>query len=166
MKVIFLKDAPKIGKRGDIKNVSDGYAMNFLFPHGFAEPLTNSAIKKIEQENEIKKIKKEKSHKAFYALKEQLTDSPSTDSTGSLQAGSGQGVIIYKKADEAGKLYAGVSKKEIIEALRKLKFSVPENLDEDQILLPEHIKTLGGHAIKIVFAPGEEINVKITVEKE
>src|SRR3989338_2866328 len=118
MKVIFLKDAPKIGKRGDIKNVSDGYAMNFLFPHGFAEPLTNSAIKKIEQENEIKKIKKEKSHKAFYALKEQLTDSPST--------GSGQGVIIYKKADEAGKLYAGVSKKEIIEALRKLKFSVPE----------------------------------------
>ena len=67
MKVILLKDAPRIGKRGDIKNVSDGYARNFLFPGGFAEQATNSAIKKVEQENEIKKIKKEKSHKVFYA---------------------------------------------------------------------------------------------------
>jgi len=150
MKVILLKDAPRIGKRGDIKNVSDGYARNFLFPGGFAEQATNSAIKKVEQENEIKKIKKEKSHKVFYALKESLTE---------------RGVVINKKADEAGKLYAGVQKKEIIEALRELKFPVPENLDDKMIELSEHIKTLGEHTAKIIFAPNEEIILKVEVRK-
>ncbi|MEK7503117.1 MAG: 50S ribosomal protein L9 [Patescibacteria group bacterium] len=150
MKVIFLKDTPKIGKRGDIKNVSDGYARNFLLKKGVAEPATDSAVKKIQEENKIRKIKKEKSHKAFYALKEALSE---------------RGVAINKKADEAGKLYAGVSKKEIIEALRILKFPVPENLNEDQISLSEHIKTIGEHSAKIIFAPEEEINLKISVGK-
>ena len=53
MKVIFLKDVPRVGKRNDIKEVNDGYAVNFLFPRKLAEMATPSAI------NELEKRKKE-----------------------------------------------------------------------------------------------------------
>lgn len=150
MKIILLKDVPKVGKRGDIKNTSDGFARNFLFPQSFAVPASDSAVKKIEKENELKKIEKEKTHEKFHALKEELV---------------GRGVVIHKKTDEAGNLYAGVSRKEIIEALKELKFPVPGNLNEDMIQLSEHIKTLGEHTAKIVFSPNEEISLKVEVRK-
>lgn len=149
MRVILLKDAPKIGKKGDIKNVSDGYARNFLFPQKIAEVATDSAVNKIKQENELKKTKKEKSREKFYALKEMIAE---------------RGIIINKKSDEAGKLYAGVSKKEIVEALRELKFPVPENFNEDMIHLEKQIKTLGEHVVKIV-TEGEEIILKVELRK-
>lgn len=151
MKVILLKDVPKVGKRGEVKNMSDGYARNFLFPHCLAEPATNSAIKKIEQENENKKLKKEKTHEKFHALKEALLN---------------RGMSINKKTDGQGNLYAGVSKKEVVDGLHALKFPVPENLNEDMIEFFGNMKTLGEHKAKIIFAPGEELELKITVEKE
>ena len=59
MQVIFLKDVPRVGKRYDIKNVNDGYAINFLFPRKFAEPATPKSIAELEKRKKEVVIEKE-----------------------------------------------------------------------------------------------------------
>ena len=151
MRIILLKNVPKTGRRGEIKNVSDGYARNFLFPQSFAEPATKLAIKKIEQENISQKEKRLKTHGEFHVLRESLND---------------RGVVIRKKADDKGNLYAGVTAEEIIEALKKMSFIVPMKLTKKMIELGEHLKTLGERKVKIIFAPDENINFTVQIRDE
>ena len=150
MKIILLEDVEKVGEAGDIKEVSDGYARNFLFPQKLAELATAENIQKIEAE----KIRQAKVAEQDLIFTEKIADQL-----------NGTEIELAAKVNEAGKLYAGVQKKEIIEALRELKFPVPENLDDKMIELSEHIKTLGEHTAKIIFAPNEEIILKVEVRK-
>lgn len=151
MKVIFKKDVPKVGSRGETKNVSDGYARNFLFPKNLAEMATETAIKKTETEKLSQKLKKERMHEQFHALREVLLS---------------RGVVIQKKTDEKGNLYAGVTAEEIIEILKEKKYPVPDKLNKKMIIFTEHIKSVGEHSAKIIFAPGEEINLKIEIKPQ
>lgn len=151
MKIILLKDVPKVGKRGEIKNVSDGYARNFLFLQNLAEQATEFSFKKIEQEKKLQKEKKEKIHGTFHVFREALEN---------------RGVVIQKKADEKGNLYAGVSANEIIEALKMAKYPVPIELTQQMIELPEHIKMLGEYKVKIIFAPEEKIDFTVQIQGE
>lgn len=156
MKIILLKDMPKVGKKGDIKNVSDGYARNFLFLKNIAFPAIPENIKKAEQALGSKKAKKEKLHESFHNLKAALAE---------------RGIVIKKKADEKGKFYAAVSGSEILEALGSLGFPLPEKLSDKAVIFESPIKTPGKHEIKIVFGgpaspsqSGEEIKLQILCE--
>lgn len=151
MKIILLKEVPKVGRRGEIKNVSDGYARNFLFAKKLAGIATDSAIKKVAQEQKFKKEKKEKIHEEFYSLKKALI---------------GRGVVVRKKTDEKGSLYSGVTAEEIIEALKAAKYPVSEKLNKKMMSFPKHIKSVGEHTAEITFGQGEKIEIKVIVEKE
>lgn len=151
MKIILLKDVLKVGRCGEAKNVSDGYARNFLFPKNLAERATETAIKKMETEKLSQKLKKEMVHEQFHELREVLLS---------------RGVVIQKKTDEKGNLYAGVTAEEIIEVLKEKKYPVPEKLNKKMIVFPEHVKSVGKHSAKIIFAPGEEINLKIEIKPQ
>ncbi len=111
MKIILQKDVAKVGKRGEIKDVSDGYGRNFLILQGLALLATPDAIKKVAQDQQSKKAQKEKLHEEFHRLRAALME---------------RGIVIVKSADEKGKLYAAVSGKEVWEGLSKLGFPVPE----------------------------------------
>lgn len=158
MKIILLKDVPGVGRRGEIKNVSPGYARNFLFSQDLAEPATDKSIKRAEAEKSLKKVKKEKAHQEFHALKEALMGK-------SFNSAQDKGVIIRKKVDEKGHLYAGVTAEGIIEALRAAKYPIPKKLTKKMIKTKNHIKTLGEHEVTIRFAESEEIILKIEVQK-
>ena len=149
MKIILLQDVAKVGKRGEVKNVSDGYARNFLILKNLALPATKENIKKLEAESKQKAVSKEKTHEAFHALKIALQE---------------KGIVIRKKADEKGTFYSAVSSAEVLEALRKLNFPLPANLDEKAITFDEPIKSSGQHNAKIVLG-GEEISLKIETAK-
>lgn len=149
MKIILLKDVAKLGRKGDVKNVADGYGRNMLIRTGLAELATPGTVKKAEEESKSASKQKEKAHSAFHALRAALME---------------RGVVIKKKANEKGELYAGVSPKEILEALRALKFPVPDDLDESMIKMEKHIKTTGTHEVKIKLG-AEEIAVKIEVRE-
>ena len=149
MKVILLKDVAKIGKKGDVKNVADGYAHNFLLRMNFAAPAKPEIINKFAEELKSKKAQKERGHSEFHALKSALME---------------RGIVIKKKTDEKGHLYASVSAKDIIEALRALHFPVPENLDEKMIEIEKPIKSIGVHEAKISMT-GEVITAKIEVKE-
>ncbi|MES2088189.1 MAG: 50S ribosomal protein L9 [Patescibacteria group bacterium] len=131
MKIILLHDVPKIGKKYDIKNVSDGHALNLLIPKGLAEIATPNAVKKIE------KIKLE--DKTHQKIQEDLL-------LLNLKSIEGTTLLIKEKANEKGNLFAGIHKEEIIKRLREEK-----NIDllPDFIVLEKPIKEVGKHVVEI-----------------
>ena len=131
MKVVLLKDVPKIGKKYDVKNLSDGYALNFLIPKGLAEVGTPAVLKKVE------KLKSEDlEHKK---IQEDLL-------LMNLKAIEGVVLEISEKANEKGHLFAGVHKKEIIEHMKADKHI---DLLPDFIMLDKPIKEVGEHSVEI-----------------
>ncbi len=148
MKIILLKDVAKTGRRGETKEVSDGYARNFLILRNLALPATEENIKKLEIEFKSKKAQKERSHEEFHNLRAALAE---------------RGIVIKKKADEKGGFYAALSKEEVFEALRSLGFSLPSGLEQNAIEFEEPIKAPGKYEVKIAFK-GEKIILPILCE--
>ncbi|MBT4277504.1 50S ribosomal protein L9 [Candidatus Falkowbacteria bacterium] len=142
MKVILLKDVKKLGDKGDVKDVSDGYARNFLFPNKLAEVATEKAILKIKKERE----------------REVLTQEKDLDKTEKL-AGKldGQEIIIKAKTNESGKLYASIGPKEISGKLKKYK------INKSQVQT-EPIKETGEYDVTINLSHGLESRIRVIVE--
>ncbi|MCF7833943.1 MAG: 50S ribosomal protein L9 [Candidatus Pacebacteria bacterium] len=131
MKVIFLQDVPRVGKKYDVKEVNDGYATNFLFPRKLAERATPEATNKINQKKQEISIRKE--------IKDELLDKYLEDIKGKV-------VEIKAKADEKGHLFSGIHKKEIIEALTK-KYRA--EIDEDYLVLEKPLKEVGEFDVEV-----------------
>ena len=148
MKIILLKDVAKTGRKGEIKEVSDGYARNFLILRNLALPATAENIKKLEIESKSKKANKERSHEEFHSLRAALAE---------------RGIVIKKKADEKGGFYAAVSKEEVFEALKSLGFMLPRGLESGAIEFEGAIKAPGKYEATITFK-GEKIILPILCE--
>ncbi|HRH26807.1 MAG TPA: 50S ribosomal protein L9 [Parcubacteria group bacterium] len=145
MKVILLKDVAKIGRKYDIKDVSDGYAQNMLLPRGLAKVATKDAIAKVEQlkANDLtnKKIQEELLIK-------------------NLEVISNLKLELKEKSNEKGHLFAGVTKDIIHEELVKKSRL---NIDIDSIKLDKPLKEIGEHKVLIqVSGKKAEFVVAIT----
>lgn len=125
MKVIFLKDVPRVGKRNDIKLVNDGYANNFLLPNKLAILATPQAVKNLELKQKAIVVEKE--------IEENLL-------IRNLKELEGKVIHLSGKANEKGHLFSSIHKKEIIEALKSEHHI---DIKEDIIVLDKPIKELG-----------------------
>lgn len=148
MRIILLKDIVNVGMRGEIKDVSDGYARNFLLIHNLALPAILENIKKLEQELKKKAKSKEKTHEEFHLLKTALAE---------------RGIVIRKNADDKGTFYAAVSSKDVLEALRVLDFPIPGILSEKMVEFDKPIKTTGKYEAMIKME-NEQIKLQILCE--
>lgn len=146
MKVILLQDVPKIGKKYEVKEVSPGYASNFLFPKKLAENATPDAIVKIKE--------KQKEHFDQLKVQEELLKN-------NFSGLKNKTVIIKGKKNDEGHLYAKIHEKEIYQALKE-QFRI--DLPDDSIKLEEPINKVGEHEIKIQSSGMSGI-LKIIVEK-
>lgn len=144
MKVIFLQNIKGVAQTGDIKNVSDGYARNFLIPKNLARPATAEA----EKQAEILKKKRESEN---LANKENAAELAKTM----------EGLILELEegANEEGHLYGSVNAKRIAGELGKNKIRIKEDL----INLPEPIKTVGEHEVEIELHPEIKTKIKIKI---
>lgn len=131
MKVIFLKDVARIGKKNDVKEVNDGYALNFLFPRKLAEIATGSSIKKLEIKKSEILIKKEVQDELLSKNLKELKDKE---------------IVIFGKANEKGGLFSAIHKKEILEALKKAHNI---EINEESIVLNKPIKEIGQYDIMV-----------------
>ncbi len=131
MRVIFLQDVARVGKRHDIKEVNDGYAVNFLFPHKYATPATASAIANLELRK--KEIVVERQVQEDLLMK-------------NLEAIKGKVITIKAKTDEKGHLFSGIHKKEILEAMSKQQRA---EIAEEFLILEKPIKEVGEFEIPI-----------------
>lgn len=144
MKVILLKDISKIGKRGEVKEVADGYAVNVLIKKEMALMATPSELLKWKQKAESLNHKKELATNTFVQLIDTIRN--------------GKVVVEGKKADTKGQLFAAVHADDIVDAIFKVtKLSV----DPKQISIDGHIKTTGTHTVEIKQGDKKE---KITIE--
>lgn len=150
MKVIFLKDYNAKGfpscRKGEIKEVSEGFAKNFLIAKGFAALATGQIIAKVEKEAKEAEIKKLKEIEKLRNLKNELEKRIFT---------------LRVKVGEQGQVFGGVHEKDIAEVINaKLSGAVQHN----QVEINQPIKALGEHAVRVKLAQGISANVKIRVE--
>ena len=132
MKVILLKDISKFGKRGDVKEVADGYAINVLIKKGDALMATPAELSKWKAKEASKIHKKELATNTFVQLVDKLDREPV--------------VITGKKADAKGQLFAQVKDTDIADAIfASTQFSI----DPKQIIIGTHIKSLGKHLVEL-----------------
>ncbi len=147
MKVVLKKEIKNLGKQGDIKEVADGYARNYLFPQNIAEPVTNVALARLAKEREGKAREAEEDLKRVEELITTL---------------EGQSISFLAKASEEGVLYASISAQKIATKLKKKGFEVTKN----NILLTEPIKELGDHEVIVQFPHGLESRIVVVVGEE
>lgn len=144
MKVIFLKEVPRVGRKYEIKNVADGYALNMLIPRGLAKMATPQIVAQIEKEkaNDLtqKTIQEELLLKNLEIIKNLKLE-------------------IKGKANEKGHLFAGVTKEMIFEKLVK---ETKINLDLSFIKLDKPLKEVGEH--KVTFeAMGKKADFTVNI---
>ncbi|MBP9803178.1 MAG: 50S ribosomal protein L9 [Candidatus Pacebacteria bacterium] len=125
MKVIFLKDVPRVGKRNEVKVVNDGYASNFLLPNKLAIIATPQAIKNLELKQKSIIVERE--------IEENLL-------LRNLKELEGKVIHLTGKANEKGHLFSSFHKKEIILALKNEHHI---DIKEDLIILDKPLKELG-----------------------
>lgn len=143
MKVILKADVKGSGKKGDIIEVSDGYAKNFLFKKNLAEAATAASVNEAQQKKQAQAFHKAEEIKAMQTLADNL---------------KGKKVTLAIKTGENGKLFGSVTSAQIAQALAAEGLEV----DKKKIILKEPIKTLGVFTVDIRFM--EKIETKISVE--
>ncbi len=146
MKVILLKDVQTLGKQGEVVDVTDGHARNFLFPQNLAVSATTEALLKKKAVEEQKQKAAHKELSLYGDLAAQL---------------DGHEVLIVQKMNENGTFYGAVSEQQIADALKKDGF---KQIDKSMIQLDEPIKEPGDATAKILLPHGFESEIRVTVE--
>jgi large subunit ribosomal protein L9 len=148
LKVILKKDVKALGKSGEVKEVADGYARNFLLPRGLALEATSGNLRVVaaRQEQAVKKEQNEA------ALAQQTAAKL-----------NGANVTIKSKAGEGGRLFGSITAKEVAEALGA---AFKSTIDKRKLEINDPIKTLGSHVVKVHLYKGvvAEITVNVIVE--
>ncbi len=148
MKVIFLKDVKGKGKKGEVKNVADGYAHNFLIKQGLAQEATNASISQLEgQKNKEKKLAQEELEEAK-KLKEKLETLT---------------IELKAKSGEGGRLFGSITSKQIADALKK-DFSI--KVDKRKIEMDDAIRALGYTNVPVKLHTDVTATLKVHVTEE
>lgn len=144
MKIILLKDVKGTGKKGEVKEVSDGYARNFLIKKGVAVEASQTNMKELDEKEKSKERKALIEYEEAVLLGKQMEEI---------------NIQIEVKAGEGGRLFGSITSKEIAEQLKKQK-----NLDIDKrkILMDEPIRTLGSTFVEIKLH--QKVTTKIRVD--
>lgn len=145
MKVIMLKDVRNVGKKDEVKEVSDGYGRNYLIKRGLAIAYTEGSKKVLNQQLEQKKEEEAQLKKEAEAVAEKLKETP---------------IEFALKAGKEGQVFGSVSSKQIVEELNKKGIKV----DKRKIQMENAISSLGTTKVKVDLYRGQvmgEINVRV-----
>jgi large subunit ribosomal protein L9 len=146
MKVVLSKDVKDLGRAGQVKEVADGYARNYLFPRRLATPATPGALKQVEaRERAAERRLAGEEHEA-QRIAERLKSRP---------------LKIFPKVGEQGRLYGSVTAADVAEALSK---ELGQPVDRRRIELDEPIRTLGEY--RVPFRITRAVTAVVTVQVE
>ncbi|HJC38494.1 MAG TPA: 50S ribosomal protein L9 [Candidatus Mediterraneibacter faecigallinarum] len=148
MKVILLQDVKSLGKKGEIVNVNDGYARNFILPKKLGVEATGKNLNDLKlQKNNEKKVAQE-----------------NLDAAKALAAKLAEGeVVLAIKVGEGGRTFGSVSSKEIAAAVKE---QMGLELDKKKISLKEPVKSLGTHIVTVKLHPEVAAELKVSVKEE
>jgi len=145
MKVIFIKDLKKQGKVDEIKEVSDGYATNFLIKNGYAVKYTKGSNERLQDDIKARNDKEAEDIKEATKLKDKLAK---------------ENLVYSVKTGKDGKVFGNISTKQIHEKLTELGYKI----DKKSIKLDESLNTLGTYNVKIMLHKKVTANLKVTLK--
>lgn len=144
MKVILANDVEKLGRKGDVVTVADGYARNYLVPRGLALMATKGSLRQAEMMTRARREKEQRDKEAAAARVASLGASP---------------VYISARAGEGGRLFGSVTKSDVARAIEE---QLGESIDRHLVRLDDPIRSLGTHQVEVHLH--EEVNALVTVE--
>lgn len=147
MRVIILQDIKNLGKEGEVKEVADGYARNFLLPNKLVKLATKAALEELEKIKDLEAKRAEEALKHTQEIVSQI---------------DGQEIEILVKINETGEIYGSITPFKISQALKKKGFDVKKT----QVTLKEPIKKIGEYPVTINFDHGLEAEIKAIVAEE
>jgi large subunit ribosomal protein L9 len=146
VRVILKAEIRGLGRTGEIKDVADGYARNYLLPKGLAIEATGGELKHLAQERQSEKTKKDRAHQEAEELARRL---------------SAVTLVFKLKAGEHGKTFGSVTAKEVVDALKK---ETKADVDKTKILLREPLRSLGVHTVEVRLLSDVRANVTVAIE--
>jgi len=144
MKVILAKDVEKLGAKGDVVSVADGYARNYLVPKGMAMLASKGALRQAEQ---MRRAREEADRKA------------KEEAAGKVARLASTPVYISARAGEEGRLFGSVTNGDVA---RAVQVQLEEDIDKRNVLLEEPIRSLGTFSVEVKLH--EEVNALVSVE--
>ncbi len=147
MKVILLQDVKGQGKKGEVVDVNEGYARNFLIKKGLAEIATASKLNDLTQKKAAADYHKAEEVKATKALAAEI---------------KGKSFIVKIKAGQNGKVFGSVTGANIADALQAAGYDV----DKKKVVSPQPIKTLGTYDVELKLMEGVSSKIAVVVEAE
>lgn len=148
MKIIFTQDISGVARKNEIKNVKPGYFHNYLMPKGLAVPATKARLEEVEKRREEEGLRLEELEKNAADVEKKLSKAT---------------IKLTHKATDKETLYAAVTEKEIVEAVKdQLKIE----LAEKNIKMPEHFKQIGEYEVEIELPGDHKATLKVVIEAE
>ncbi|HEY3061116.1 MAG TPA: 50S ribosomal protein L9 [Chloroflexota bacterium] len=144
MKVLFKKDVPEVAKAGQVKEVADGYARNFLIPRGLAIAATSAALKQVAEVQAVTSRRSAEEEAAAKRLKERLEAEP---------------IVLESKAGSQGRLYGSVTTADVAAAVKK---QLGTELDRRDLELAEPVRHVGSFHVSARLHKG--VTATLTVE--
>ena len=146
MKVVFLQDVPEVAQAGEVKEVADGHARNYLFPRGLAVLAAAAEIKRVEARSQAEARRRDQQLQEAVALAESL---------------QGVSLVFAKRVGSRGNIYGSVSNTAIAQELHRRGF----NVDKHLIRLEEPLRKLGAHEVEIELGKGLLARIGVTIEE-
>lgn len=148
MKVILLKDIKGTGKKGDVKEVSDGYARNFLFPKKLAVQAGNTELKELKEKQTSQQIKEQKEYEAAVELGKKMEV---------------MNITMYSKAGDGGRLFGSITSKDIAAQIKK-EHGI--DVDKRKVILDEPIRVLGSRFVEIKIHQKVVTKMRVDVKEK
>jgi large subunit ribosomal protein L9 len=146
VRVILKAEIRGLGRTGDIKDVADGYARNYLLPKGLAIEATGGELRQLAQERQSEKTKKDRAHQDAEELAKRLDEV----------------TLVFKlKAGEQGKTFGSVTAKEVADALTK---EAKAEIEKTKIVLHEPLRSLGIHKVEVRLLSDVHASVTVAIE--
>lgn len=148
MKVVLRRDVAGLGREGDVKDVADGYARNYLMPRGLAAPATAGQLASVKERKAAEQRQVARLDSEQRALVERIEAEP---------------LLLRARAGAQGRLHGSVTGTQIAEAL---SLALEREIDKRAVELVDPIKHLGSHAVQVRLAPRVAARLTVVVEPE
>jgi large subunit ribosomal protein L9 len=147
MEVILREHVDKLGERGDIVKVANGYGRNYLLPRKLALPVTKGSKQHVERERHIVEARE--------------TEQKSQAETAASNLAAVE-IVLVRRVGDTDQLYGSVTATDIADVLKDKGFEI----DKRKLVLPEPLKTLGEHAIRLRLHREVDVSLKVQINKE
>lgn len=148
MKVIFVKDSPGQGRKGEVKEVSEGFAKNFLIAKGLAQAVTPQLQQRLQKEEKEQAAKQQREIARQQAMKSEIEK---------------RSFSLRVKVGDKGQIFGGVHEKEIAGIISA---RLGTTIEKNQIEIAKPIKAPGEHLVSVKLGPGLSARAKINLEAE